>query len=53
MASIKARNPGVEIVITGRGTPKKLLDIADLVTTAVEVKHHYARGISEVEGIDY
>jgi cob(I)alamin adenosyltransferase len=50
---IAARNPSVEIVVTGRGTPKELLEIADLVSTAIEVKHHYSKGISEVEGIDY
>ncbi len=50
---ISGRNPNVEIVVTGRGTPQELLDTADLVTTMKEVKHHYMKGISEVEGIDY
>ncbi len=53
LSVISARNPGVEIVATGRGAPKELLDAADLVTTATDVKHHYRKGISEVEGIDY
>ena len=50
---ISQRLPNVEIVVTGRGTPQELIDIADLVTTMTEVKHHYEKGISEVEGIDY
>jgi len=50
---ISSRSANVEIIITGRGTPEALAKIADLVTTAVEVKHHYTRGLSEVEGIDY
>ena len=50
---ISRRLPNVEIVITGRSTPQALIDIADLVTTMTEVKHHYEKGISEVEGIDY
>jgi cob(I)alamin adenosyltransferase len=50
---ISRRSPNVEIVITGRGTPQELLDTADLVTTVNEVKHHYEKGVSEVEGIDY
>lgn len=50
---ISSRSPNVEIVVTGRGTPEQLVQIADLITTAVEVKHHYAKGISQVEGIDY
>ena len=51
--AVSSRSPNVEIVITGRGTPKELLEIADLVSTAAEVKHHYSKGISQVEGIDY
>jgi cob(I)alamin adenosyltransferase len=51
--AISARKPNVEIVVTGRGTPTELAEIADLVTTATEVKHHYSKGISQVEGIDY
>lgn len=50
---ISGRNPNVEIVITGRGTPQEVLNVADLVTTMTEVKHHYQKGLSEVEGIDY
>lgn len=50
---IKSRNPQVEIVITGRGTSKELQDAADLITTIQEVKHHYQKGLSEIEGIDY
>lgn len=53
LETLAARKPGVEVVITGRGTPAKLLEVADLVTTAQEVKHHYTKGLSEVEGIDY
>jgi cob(I)alamin adenosyltransferase len=53
IAAISSRLPGVEVVVTGRGTPRELLDIADLVTTAAEAKHHYSKGISEVEGLDY
>jgi cob(I)alamin adenosyltransferase len=50
---LSSRDPRVEVVITGRGAPKELVDSADLVTTMVEVKHHYARGILEVKGIDF
>jgi len=53
LALIKSKNPDVEIVITGRGTPPELAEAADLVTTVMERKHHYEKGLSEVEGIDY
>ncbi len=34
-----------EIVITGRYAHEKIIDIADLVTEMVEVKHYYSKGI--------
>lgn len=50
---ISGRDLALEVVVTGRGAPKELLDIADLVTEVVEVKHHYRSGRAEIEGIDY
>jgi cob(I)alamin adenosyltransferase len=50
---VSQRRPNVEILVTGRGTPRELLDMADLVTTMKQVKHHYEEGVSQVKGIDY
>ncbi len=50
---IKNRKKGVEIIITGRGAPPELLEIADLVTEMREVKHPWRRGIPARKGIEY
>ena len=51
--AVANRSPNVEIIITGRNTPEELLEAADLVTTAAEIKHHYKKGLAELRGIDY
>jgi cob(I)alamin adenosyltransferase len=43
----------VHIVLTGRGAPKKLIRIADLVTEMKEIKHPFRKGILAQEGIEY
>lgn len=50
---LKERPSGLEIIITGRNAPKKLLEIADLVTEMKEVKHYYKNGVKAREGIEY
>ncbi len=50
---IKNRKKNVEIIITGRDVPKKLVDAADLVTEMKEVKHPWKRGIGARKGIEY
>jgi len=42
-----------EVVLTGRYAPKELIDIADLVTEMVEVKHYYTKGVLSRDGIDH
>ena len=44
---------GVEIVMTGRGAAKELLDLADLVTEMKNVKHPFDKGIGARRGIEY
>jgi len=43
----------VHIVLTGRDAPKKLIQIADLVTEMKEIKHPFRKGILAQEGIEY
>ena len=50
---IDRRDPGVEIVMTGRGASKELLALADLVTEMKNVKHPFDKGIGARRGIDY
>ncbi len=40
------------VIITGRGAPQALIDIADTVTEMVVVKHAYAAGIRAQLGIE-
>ncbi len=50
---IDRRDPCVEIVMTGRGATKELLDLADLVTEMKNVKHPFDKGLGARRGIDY
>lgn len=49
-----ARRPAqTHVVLTGRGAPERLLEIADLVTEMREVKHPYRVGLKAQPGVDY
>ena len=50
---IDRRDPAVEIVMTGRGATKQLLELADLVTEMKSIKHPFDEGQSARRGIDY
>lgn len=50
---IKRKDPKVEIVLTGRGADKKLIDMADLVTEMKCVKHPFEKGIGARKGIEF
>ena len=50
---LDARHEDVEVIFTGRGAPKELLERADLVTEMVEVKHYYTQGIEARRGIEH
>jgi len=49
---IEQKPVSVELILTGRYAPKEIIEIADLVTEMVEVKHYYSRGISARRGIE-
>ena len=50
--AIRGRPVGLEIVCTGRGAPRQLLESADLVTEMVNRKHYYDAGIAARDGIE-
>ncbi|MDP6156844.1 MAG: cob(I)yrinic acid a,c-diamide adenosyltransferase [Candidatus Thermoplasmatota archaeon] len=50
---VKDRPQHVEIVLTGRDAPRSLIDLADLVSVVVEVKHPYREGVQCREGIEF
>jgi len=43
---------GMELVLTGRGAAKAVMEKADLVTEMREVKHYYHQGVQAREGIE-
>lgn len=49
---IDQRPDNVELVLTGRKAPEKVIEKADLVTEMKEVKHPYRKGISARTGIE-
>jgi cob(I)alamin adenosyltransferase len=49
---IKQKPENVELILTGRFCPDKLLDKADLVTEMNEVKHYYQEGVKSRKGIE-
>lgn len=50
---VSHRVPDVEVVVTGRKADARLIEIADLVTEMVEVKHYYLKGIEARKGIEF
>jgi len=50
---VTARDPRVEIVMTGRGATAELLELADLVTEMKSIKHPFDKGIKARQGIEF
>lgn len=50
---IKNKPQGIELILTGRYADPRLIEIADLVTEMVEVKHPYQKGIKARQGLEY
>ncbi|MBN1192195.1 MAG: cob(I)yrinic acid a,c-diamide adenosyltransferase [Coriobacteriia bacterium] len=53
LATLDARLPGVEVVLTGRGASEALIARADLVTEMVARKHPFEAGVPARRGIEY
>jgi cob(I)alamin adenosyltransferase len=52
LALIDMKPDNVELVITGRGATKLVMDKADLVTEMKEIKHYYKQGVVARVGIE-
>lgn len=50
---IKQKPDDVHLVLTGRGAPPEIVDLADLVTEMTEIKHPYHAGIAPQRGIEF
>lgn len=50
---IKNKPGNIELVLTGRGIPNEIVELADLVTEMVEIKHPYKKGVASRRGVEY
>ena len=50
---IKTRDSHVEIVLTGRGAPQELIEMADLVTEMKNIRHPFDKGVTARRGIEF
>jgi len=50
---LRNRPAGKHVVVTGRGAPDALIEIADLVTEMREVKHPYHSGVPARAGVEF
>lgn len=50
---VRADQPALHIVLTGRNAPKDLVEDADLVTEMKEIKHPFHAGIYAQQGIEF
>jgi cob(I)alamin adenosyltransferase len=49
---IREKPESVELVLTGRGAAKEIIDAADLVTKMKQIKHYYDKGVNARIGIE-
>ncbi len=52
LACLRERPAHVNVVLTGRGAPAELIELADTVTEMVMIKHHYQAGVPAQRGIE-
>lgn len=52
-AMLKARPETVSVILTGRGCPPELVELADTVTEMIMVKHAYQKGVKAKRGIEF
>ncbi len=53
IADLRARRPGLHVVVTGRNAKAELIEAADCVTEFGLVKHHFAAGVRAQEGVEF
>jgi cob(I)alamin adenosyltransferase len=51
---VAAKRPEhTELILTGRGAPDVLIEMADLVTEMRAIKHYFDKGVMARQGIEY
>lgn len=51
--SLIKENISKDFIITGRNCPSSIINLSDLTTEMVEIKHPYQRGITAKRGLDF
>ena len=51
--SVRADQPHLHLIMTGRNAPPELIEAADLVTEMKEIKHPFHAGIYAQQGIEF
>ena len=52
LQALRERPAHVHVVLTGRGAPQELIDLADTVTEMAMIKHHFKAGVPAQRGIE-
>src|SRR5574340_1022594 len=50
---LQKRPPMQHVIVTGRGAPAELIEVADLVTEMKQVKHPFRKGIKAQAGVEF
>jgi len=53
LAVLATRRQSLHVVVTGRNAKPALIEMADLVTEMVALKHHFAAGVRAQAGIEF
>ncbi|HHJ4328502.1 TPA: cob(I)yrinic acid a,c-diamide adenosyltransferase [Klebsiella pneumoniae] len=53
LQALRSRPAGQTVIITGRGAPAALVELADTVSEIADVKHAYRAGVKAQPGIDF
>lgn len=51
--TLKSKPPNMEIVLTGRNAKQEIIEVADLVSEIIPVKHYWDKGIKARKGIEF
>ncbi|HEV3164461.1 MAG TPA: cob(I)yrinic acid a,c-diamide adenosyltransferase [Isosphaeraceae bacterium] len=50
---LKGRDPRQHVVLTGRGAPPEIVELGDVVSEIVPIKHPYKQGVKAQLGIEF
>jgi cob(I)alamin adenosyltransferase len=53
IAFLKTKPPDLHVVLTGRGAPPEICELADTVSEVRAIKHHYKAGVQAQQGIEF